>query len=93
MDLLIRTGGKRISNFLLWQCAYAEFAFSGCLAEYNREELWDDILAYTGQSVLWRRNRKVAGSSRLFVDRNAARSLSVLRLRFRRALVPQTVGK
>ncbi len=27
-DLLIRTGGeKRISNFLLWQCAYAEFVF------------------------------------------------------------------
>jgi undecaprenyl diphosphate synthase len=27
-DLLIRTGGdKRISNFLLWQCAYSEFVF------------------------------------------------------------------
>ena len=27
-DLLIRTGGdKRISNFLLWQCAYSEFLF------------------------------------------------------------------
>ncbi len=27
-DLLIRTGGEeRISNFLLWQCAYAEFVF------------------------------------------------------------------
>jgi undecaprenyl diphosphate synthase len=27
-DLLIRTGGeKRISNFLLWQCAYTEFVF------------------------------------------------------------------
>jgi undecaprenyl diphosphate synthase len=27
-DLLIRTSGeKRISNFLLWQCAYAEFVF------------------------------------------------------------------
>ncbi len=27
-DLLIRTGGDlRISNFLLWQCAYAEFVF------------------------------------------------------------------
>ena len=29
VDLLIRTGGdKRISNFLLWQCAYAEFYFT-----------------------------------------------------------------
>ena len=27
-DLLIRTGGdQRISNFLLWQCAYTEFVF------------------------------------------------------------------
>ena len=31
-DLLIRTGGEeRISNFLLWQCAYTEFVF---VAEY-----------------------------------------------------------
>jgi undecaprenyl diphosphate synthase len=29
LDLLIRTGGEvRISNFLLWQCAYAELFFS-----------------------------------------------------------------
>jgi undecaprenyl diphosphate synthase len=35
-DLLIRTSGEqRISNYLLWQCAYAEFAF--------REELWPDF--------------------------------------------------
>ncbi len=28
VDLLIRTGGeKRISNFMLWQCSYAEFVF------------------------------------------------------------------
>ena len=27
-DLLIRTGGElRISNYLLWQCAYSEFYF------------------------------------------------------------------
>ena len=31
-DLLIRTSGeKRISNFLLWQLAYAEFVFIDCL--------------------------------------------------------------
>jgi undecaprenyl diphosphate synthase len=35
-DLLIRTSGeKRISNFLLWQCAYAEFVFT--------ERLWPDF--------------------------------------------------
>ncbi len=36
LDLLIRTGGDfRISNFLLWQAAYAEFYFT--------EELWPDF--------------------------------------------------
>jgi len=31
VDLLIRTSGEmRISNFLLWQCAYAEFYFTDC---------------------------------------------------------------
>lgn len=35
-DLLIRTGGEqRISNFLLWQCAYSELFFS--------ERLWPDF--------------------------------------------------
>jgi undecaprenyl diphosphate synthase len=35
-DLLIRTSGEqRVSNFLLWQCAYAELVF--------REELWPDF--------------------------------------------------
>ena len=35
-DLLIRTSGeKRLSNYLLWQCAYAELVF--------REELWPDF--------------------------------------------------
>lgn len=45
-DLLIRTGGElRISNFLLWQCAYAEFYFSSCLwPEFDAQEL-DRILA------------------------------------------------
>ena len=32
VDLLIRTGGDfRISNFLLWQAAYAEFYFTDLL--------------------------------------------------------------
>lgn len=36
LDLLIRTGGEvRISNFLLWQCAYAELFFS--------DKLWPDF--------------------------------------------------
>jgi undecaprenyl diphosphate synthase len=32
VDLLIRTGGeKRLSDFLLWECAYAELYFSDVL--------------------------------------------------------------
>jgi undecaprenyl diphosphate synthase len=32
VDLLIRTGGEqRLSDFLLWECAYAELLFDGCL--------------------------------------------------------------
>jgi len=35
-DLLIRTSGEqRVSNYLLWQCAYSELVF--------REELWPDF--------------------------------------------------
>ena len=38
VDMLIRTGGDyRISNFLLWQCAYAELFFT--------ETLWPDFKA------------------------------------------------
>jgi len=41
VDLLIRTGGEhRISNFLLWDLAYSELYFSGCLwPEFDRAEL------------------------------------------------------
>jgi undecaprenyl diphosphate synthase len=40
-DLLIRTSGEeRISNFLLWQCAYSELVFSDALwPDFSREEL------------------------------------------------------
>lgn len=39
LDLLIRTGGEhRISNFLLWQCAYAELFFTDVLwPDFNEE--------------------------------------------------------
>ena len=32
VDLLIRTGGeRRLSDFLLWECAYAELCFLDCM--------------------------------------------------------------
>jgi undecaprenyl diphosphate synthase len=40
-DLLIRTSGeRRLSNYLLWQCAYSELVFSEALwPEFDRDEL------------------------------------------------------
>jgi undecaprenyl diphosphate synthase len=40
-DLLIRTSGEeRISNFLLWQCAYSEFVFTPVLwPDFSRADL------------------------------------------------------
>ena len=48
VDLMIRTGGEeRLSNFLLWQCAYAEFIFTDTLwPDYNEEEFFEDIVKY-----------------------------------------------
>ena len=47
-DLLIRPGGEqRISNFLLWQCAYAEFYFSDVLwPDFGTAELDAAIAEY-----------------------------------------------
>lgn len=49
VDMLIRTGGDyRISNFLLWQCAYAELFFSDTLwPDFGTQEL-DAMLADFG---------------------------------------------
>jgi undecaprenyl diphosphate synthase len=46
-DLLIRTGGEsRISNFLLWQCAYTELYFTDSLwPDFNADKL-DEALAW-----------------------------------------------
>ncbi|HXK54346.1 MAG TPA: isoprenyl transferase [Hyphomicrobiales bacterium] len=44
-DLLIRTSGeRRLSNFLLWQCAYTEFVFV--------DELWPDFTGATLRAAL-----------------------------------------
>ena len=48
VDLLIRTSGEqRISNFLLWQIAYAEFYFTPILwPDFRKEHLHDAIYNY-----------------------------------------------
>jgi undecaprenyl diphosphate synthase len=50
-DLFIRTGGEvRISNFLLWQIAYAELYFTECLwPDFDEVELDAALAAYAGR--------------------------------------------
>lgn len=57
VDLLIRTSGEeRISNFLLWQIAYAEFYFTKVLwPDFSPAELDKAILSYQS------RNRRFGG--------------------------------
>jgi len=47
-DLMIRTGGEhRISNFLLWQAAYAEFYFTETFwPDFGEEELYKAIIDF-----------------------------------------------
>ncbi|MBR2522825.1 MAG: isoprenyl transferase [Clostridiales bacterium] len=59
-DLIIRPSGEmRISNFLLWECAYSELWVSDCLwPDFGYEELTRAFEAYT------KRDRRFGGLSR-----------------------------
>jgi len=59
VDLLIRTGAeKRLSDFLLWQCAYAELFFADCMwPEFGAAGLRTALDYYAGRQ---RRFGKVA---------------------------------
>jgi undecaprenyl diphosphate synthase len=48
VDLVIRTSGEhRISNFLLWQIAYAEFYFTDVLwPDFSEDNLYEAIISY-----------------------------------------------
>ncbi|NDH61092.1 MAG: isoprenyl transferase [Alphaproteobacteria bacterium] len=58
-DLLIRTSGEqRISNFLLWQCAYSELVFVEALwPDFGKDDLAQAIAEYR------RRERRYGGVS------------------------------
>jgi len=58
-DLIVRTSGEqRISNFLLWQSAYAEFVFTDVLwPDFSREKLEDSIEEFS------RRERRYGAST------------------------------
>ena len=57
LDLLIRTSGEqRLSNFMLWQAAYAEFWFTDTLwPDFNKDELAAALNAFA------RRERRYGG--------------------------------
>jgi undecaprenyl diphosphate synthase len=57
-DLVIRSSGEvRLSNFLLWQCAYAEFSFPETLwPDFRREHLAECVEGYR------RRRRRYGGA-------------------------------
>lgn len=57
LDLLIRPGGElRVSNFLLWQLAYAEFLFTNKYwPDFTEEDLLEAIATFES------RNRKFGG--------------------------------
>jgi len=59
-DLIIRTGGEmRLSNFLLWQAAYAEIYFTPVLwPDFNKEEIDKALIAYSKRQ---RRFGNIAG--------------------------------
>lgn len=52
VDLLIRTGGEqRLSNFLLWNSAYAELLFSRTLwPDYTKDEFVKDVMEFQNRN-------------------------------------------
>ena len=74
-DLIIRTSGeKRISNFLLWQAAYAELYFTDVLwPDFNEKELLTALLDYQG------RQRRFGLTEEQLESRSERKPHSVLR--------------
>jgi undecaprenyl diphosphate synthase len=58
VDLFVRSSGEqRMSNFLLWQSAYAEFVFLDTLwPDFDRRQLWEACEIYAA------RNRRYGGA-------------------------------
>jgi undecaprenyl diphosphate synthase len=52
VDLVIRTGGEqRLSDFLLWECAYAELLFVDKMwPEYSADDLADALADFRGRN-------------------------------------------
>lgn len=61
LDLVIRPSGElRLSNFLLWQCAYSEFWYSNiCWPDFTEKHLRQAIASYQ------KRNRRFGGTEKV----------------------------
>jgi undecaprenyl diphosphate synthase len=64
-DLIIRTGGEqRLSNFLIWQAAYAEYHFTDTYwPDFGAEDIDAALADYS------RRERRLGGSSQEVDDK------------------------
>ena len=83
LDLVIRTGGEmRLSNFLLWQAAYAEYNSTPiCWPDFGREELYQAFAEF-GRRVLVVRRSELGDA-----PPSRQRSLGPLALRFASGIV------
>jgi len=63
-DLIIRTSGElRLSNFLIWQSAYAEYYFTDILwPDFTKENLYEALIAYQ------QRKRRLGRTTDLKID-------------------------
>ena len=64
VDLLIRTGGEqRLSDFLLWECAYAELVFSATMwPDFEENDLLQAINEFEGRERRFGRDPEQAAS-------------------------------
>ena len=75
VDLFLRSSGEqRISNFLLWQSAYAELVFQDVLwPDVDRRTLWEAVEVYARRGRRRRRPRSQAARSVCAARRTACR--------------------
>ena len=88
-DLIIRTSGElRLSNFLIWQAAYAEFYFTEVLwPDFKKEDLYKAILDYQNRKRRMGRTNSSAAiskpqkkASRIVSDKSKKANLLKLQL-------------